>query len=221
MNRKLPLTRRRLIAGAAAVGVSNLVSRIAMTSPNETNLIVPAEEDRHERTFMQWPVNRKVHPEKAFLRLLQQTIADIANTVSEFELVTLLAAKEHHKQLRRMISGAVELWDIPTDDLWCRDSGPLFARQSDGSLAISHLQFNGWGEKQTHRHDGLIAARIAKQLGLPLIYSGLHGEAGGVEHDGHGQLMAHESSWINENRNPGMSRDEIEKRLLASYGAER
>ena len=188
-------------------------------SRNETSLLVPPEEDRHQRTFMQWPVNRQVYRESEFLRILQQTIADIANTISEFEPVTLLAAREDQKQARKSISDAVEIWDIPTDDLWCRDSGPLFARKPNGELVISHLQFNGWGGKQIHRRDGEIAARISERLDLPLIASGLNGEAGGVEHDGHGLLMAHESSWVNDNRNPGMSRDEIELRLLAAYGA--
>ncbi|MEN8443583.1 MAG: agmatine deiminase family protein [Cyanobacteria bacterium J06555_13] len=185
------------------------------------DLIVPHEEGPHERTFMQWPVNREIYRERAFLTLLQQAIADIANTISEFEVVTLLAAKKYHSQVRTMVSDAVEIWDISTDDLWCRDSGPLFAKKPDGKLAISHLQFNGWGEKQVHHCDGQIAARIAERLSLPLISSGLRGEGGGVEHDGHGLLMAHESSWVNKNRNRGMSRDEIEKRLLAAYGAER
>ncbi len=184
-------------------------------------LTVPSEESLHARTFMQWPVNRVVYRQDAFLKTVQQTIARIANTVAEFEPVVLLAAKEHHRHARTMISDAVDLWDIPTDDLWCRDSGPLFARMPDGSMAISHLQFNGWGEKQIHNHDGQIASLIAKRLDLPLINSGLKGEAGGVEHDGHGLLMAHESSWVNNNRNPDLSRDDIEARLLAAYGAER
>ena len=184
-------------------------------------LYVPPEEGRHTRTFMQWPVNKQVHPEREFLEILQQTIAEIANTISAFEPVTMLAAKKYHRPLRSRLSGAVTLWDIPTEDLWCRDSGPLFAKQSNGELIVSHLQFNGWGEKQVHEHDQRIAQKIAGQLGLPLINSGLKGEAGGVEHDGHGLLMAHESSWVNKNRNPGLSRDEIEKRLLVAYGADR
>lgn len=187
----------------------------------QPNLMVPAEEDHHARTFMQWPSNRKVHPERAFLDILQQTIADIANTIAEFEPVVLLAAKEDHAAARKRLSATVELWDIPTEDLWCRDSGPLFARRQGGKLAVSHIQFNGWGGKQVHKRDGPVAARVAERLGLPLIASGLKGEAGGVEHDGHGLLMAHESSWVNDNRNPGLSRDDIEKRLLAAYGAER
>lgn len=102
-------------------------------SKAESDLIVPPEEGPHERTFMQWPVNQKVYRKRAFLKVLQQTIADIANTISEFELVTLLAAKEYHNQARTIVSDAVEIWDIPTDDLWCRDSGPLFAKKSDGN----------------------------------------------------------------------------------------
>lgn len=204
----------------AAFCAAGLLGGHAMAE-NQAGLLVPPEESLHERTFMQWPVNREVHPEKAFLDLLQNTIADIANTIVEFEPVVMLAAKKDHANARRYLSEAIELWDIPTEDLWCRDSGPLFAKQANGKLAISHLQFNGWGAKQVHKHDGLVAKRIAEKLGIPLVASGLQGEAGGVEHDGHGLLMAHESSWVNENRNAGKSREYIEQKLLAAYGAQR
>ena len=113
---------------------------------------------------------------------------------------------------RRLLSDKVTLWDITTEDLWARDAGPLFAYDGE-DLVISHIQFNGWGKKQVHRRDSKIAARFAAHLDLPLIASGLRGEAGGVEHDGHGLLMAHESSWVNPNRNPGQSRQDIEERL--------
>lgn len=188
---------------------------------NETGLRVPAEEDRHQRTFMQWPNSRAVYDDAAFLGMTQATIAEIANTIAEFEPVTMLAAAEHHARIGRMVSGDVDLWDIPTEDLWCRDSGPLFARRPDGSLVVSHLQFNGWGNKQDDTHDSRIATRVAEPLGLPVIPSGLVGEAGGVDHDGQGLLIAHESSWVIDNRNPGLSRAEIEARLLAAYGATR
>jgi len=208
------------MTGSAAIGITGLTGQRTMADSSQTHL-VPAEEDRHARTFMQWPNNRRIHPETAFLDVLQQTIADIANTIAEFEPVVLLAASEDHAAARKRLSATVELWDIPTEDLWYRDAGPLFAKQQDGKLAVSHIQFNGWGRRQVHKRDGLVAARIAERLGLPLIPSGLKGEAGGVEHDGHGLLMAHESSWVNNNRNPGLSRDDIEKRLLGAYGAER
>lgn len=183
-------------------------------------LHVPPEESPHARTFMQWPVSRKVYRDPVFLRMTQRTIADIANTIAAFEPVTMLMHADDIPSARRKLSDAVEIWDIPTEDLWCRDAGPLFAFQ-DGNLAVSHIQFNGWGNQQVHKRDANIAASVAQRLGIPLINSGLIGEAGGVESDGHGTLLAHESSWVNANRNPDLSRGTIESRLLAAYGADR
>lgn len=180
---------------------------------------VPAEETPHAATFMQWPVNRRIYSDSVFLDTVQQTIADIANTIADFEPVILLMAKEHMASARTKLSGTIDIWDIPTDDLWCRDAGPLFAVGPNGQLAISNIQFNGWGEKQIHIHDARVATSVAQRLGLPVFSSGLYGEPGGVEHDGHGLLMAHESSWANDNRNPDLSRSEIEDKLLRAYGA--
>lgn len=213
------MQRRDFIGGM--VGISGLGALGAGAKAGPTGLAVPPEDAMHQRTFMQWPVSQIVHPDPVFRGMIQQTIADIANVISEFETVTLLMAPEFMDAARKKLSSDVEIWNIPTDDLWCRDAGPLFARKPDGGLAISHLQFNGWGGKQHPENDGLIAGKVAERLGLELISSGLTGEAGGVEHDGHGLLMAHESSWINPNRNPGLDRDEIGARLLAAYGAER
>ena len=210
------MNRRNFLIGACgATCVPGGAARSADT------LYVPPEEGPHQRTFMQWPVSRRVHSDPVFLEMLQQTIADIANAIVAFEPVVLLMADEHIAKARRLLSEDVEIWDIPTDDLWCRDAGPLFARRGDGSLVISHIQFNGWGAKQTHRNDGRIAESVAARLDLPIVSSGLTGEAGGVDHDGHGLLIAHESSWVIANRNPGLSRAEIEDRLLAAYGADR
>lgn len=188
---------------------------------SEGGLHVPPEEAPHQRTFMQWPNSRDVYDDAEFLRMTQATIADIANAISEHEPVNMLAAADHHARIGRMVSGAVELWDIPTEDLWCRDAGPLFAHHPDGSLVVSHLQFNGWGNKQVDAHDSQIATRVAERLGIPVVPSGIVGEAGGVDHDGHGLLIGHESSWVIDNRNPGLSRAEVEAHLLAAYGATR
>ncbi len=213
------MKRRKFIKQSSALGLVSLSSTIGLAATQ--SLHVPPEENPHELTFMQWPVSRKIYSDRYFLRLVQKTIANIANSIAGFEPVIMLAAKEDHIKARKQLSSKVELWDIPTEDLWCRDSGPLFAKQENGELAISHLEFNGWGGKQVHRRDGLIAKRIAERLDVPIISSGLKGEAGGVEHDGYGLLMAHESSWVNPNRNPGLTRNQIEQRLLKAYGAKK
>ncbi|MCE8545397.1 agmatine deiminase family protein [Ruegeria pomeroyi] len=210
--------RRDILRAGGAFGLMGMAGQAGAAG---AGFHVPPEEARHDRTFMQWPVNRRVHPDPVFLDMAQQTIADIANAIVAFEPVVILAAAEDHAGARRKLSDKVELWDIPTEDLWCRDAGPLFALDGQGGLAVSHIQFNGWGRKQVHRRDARIAEQVAQRLGLPLLPAGLRGEAGGVEQDGHGLLLAHESSWVNDNRNPGLSRAEIEARLLRAYGAQR
>ncbi len=208
--------RRTVLAGLSA---SALLPALPIMAQSQT-LHVPPEEDPHARTFMMWPVNRAVHLDAGFLEDLQGTIADIANAIVDFEPVVLLAAKADHGTARRLLDGRVELWDVPTEDLWARDAGPLFAWRGD-DLVVSHIRFNGWGDKQVHSRDGLVAQRVAERLGVPIVDSGVVGEADGVEHDGHGLLMAHESSWVNPNRNPSLSRAEVESRLLTAYGAGR
>ena len=215
------MTRRSLFRSAAAAGGLSLLPRGALAAgAGAQGFWFPEETDPHERTFMQWPVNRIVHDDPDFLFDLQGTIADIASTIAEFEPVVMLAAARFHNAIRKRVAGNVELWDIPTDDLWARDSGPSFVVDGKGGLALTQFNFNGWGGKQTHANDGKIAARVAEHLGLPVFDAGLVGEAGGVESDGHGTLIAHESSWVNRNRNKG-SKAEVEAMLLETMGAKK
>lgn len=181
---------------------------------------VPDEAAPHLRTFMQWPVSRRVYPDALFLETLQRAVARIANVIVEFEPVVMLTADSHHPSARRMLSSEVELWHVPTEDLWARDSGPLFINDGAGDQNIVTLNFNGWGGKQLHLHDGKVALRVARELGMPMVDFAVTGEPGGVESDGAGLLMAHESSWVNRNRNKA-PKDLIEERLLSAYGAER
>jgi agmatine deiminase len=101
---------------------------------------MPLESEPHERTFMQWPVNLDVY-DKASLRAVQKKIALIANTISQFEPVVMLASATAAKAARAQLGRAVEIWDIPTDDLWCRDSGPTFVKngcQTTGIAVAGH-----------------------------------------------------------------------------------
>lgn len=211
------MDRRTAMKGMAAMGMSMKAGALAA----QDGFYVPGEDAPHERTFMQWPVSRAVHRDRAFLQELQAAVARVANAIAAFEPVTILADATHHGDIRRAVSGSVELWDIPTEDLWCRDSGPIFVLDGAGGRAVRHIRFNGWGNRQVHLHDGLIAERVAAHLGLPLLPTPLKGEGGGIEWDGHGTLIAHESSWVNDNRNPVMDRDAVEAALLDAYGAQR
>lgn len=220
-NKANKVSRRAVLAGVGAALVASRAQPSRAMGPGVTRppgFYVPDEALRHERTFMQWPVSRQVHPEQDFLAYLQETIADIANAIVDFEPVVMLMDGQHERAARRLLSDQVEIWPIATEDLWARDSGPLFVVDGQGGLAIRQLNFNGWGGKQIHTADGQIAARVAQRMGLELLDNGLVGEPGGVETDGEATLIAHESSWVNPNRN-SQSKAEITALLKEAYGA--
>jgi len=218
------LSRRKFTKRASALAaLATFPSLSACAAPSEmtrTGFWMPEEAEPHERTFMQWPVSHNVHPDPVFLDMLQQSIADVANAIVAFEPVVMLMDERFKKSAQRKLSSVIEIWDIPTDDLWARDAGPCFVRNEAGELAVRHYNFNGWGNKQIHGNDGKIAAAVAEQLGLDLLDNGLVGEPGGLESDGAGTVIAHASSWVNDNRNTG-SMTEIEKLILEAVGGKK
>jgi agmatine deiminase len=177
---------------------------------------MPEESAPHERTFMQWPVEAAPYGGSEYLEEVQSSIAMLARTIAKFEPVVMFAAQKYHADILAETGGAVTVWDIPTNDLWARDSGPTFVT-SAGKLAVMDYNFNGWGNKQKHNHDAAIAELIAKRLGIEHVDSGIVGEAGGFEYDGHGTILAHASSWVNSNRNM-MSAAQIAERLQNAVG---
>jgi agmatine deiminase len=181
---------------------------------------LPLESDPHERTFMQWPAVQSIYGSRDDLDAVREVIALIANSIGRFEPVVLLARPEQAEDAKAWVKKGVEVWPMPVQDLWCRDAGPSFVVNAAGERAVSELGFNGWGGKQDHKDDALIAGRVAKKLGLMIFDNGIKGEGGGVETDGAGTLLAHASSWVNPNRNAG-TQEEVEKLLLDALGAEK
>lgn len=181
---------------------------------------MPLESERHARTFMQWPSRTAIYGSAKALEAVRSSIALIASTIAKFEPVVMLARPDQKAAVRKSLGTGIDVWPIATEDLWCRDSGPTFVRSASGELAVAELNFNGWGNKQSHHDDGRIASRVAENIGLKLFNSGVVGEGGGVETDGAGTLLAHESCWVNKNRNRG-SKEAIEARLLDALGGQK
>ncbi|MFG3056718.1 agmatine deiminase family protein [Kitasatospora sp. NPDC048239] len=176
---------------------------------------MPAEWRPHTRTFMAWPALESVWGDQ--LPAVRADIAHVAQAVAGFEPVVLMARPEQAAEARQLCGADVEVIDLPVDDLWARDTGPTFVT-GPGGLAGVDLNFNGWGNKQTHTEDGQVARRLLDRYGIRRIQAPITGEGGGIEVDGEGTLMATESSWDNENRNPGRSRDQIEAAFKELFG---
>lgn len=145
----------------------------------------------------------------------------IARTIAHYEPVVLCARdRDAARRARRWCGPNVTVIDtIPVDDCWMRDAGPIFRQTKDGSAGALGLGFNGWGEKQIYTNDALVAHRVARRVSARFELADIIGEGGGIENDGDGTLMATESAWVNDNRNPGKTRRQIERELLAEYGA--
>ncbi|OKI54447.1 agmatine deiminase family protein [Streptomyces sp. MJM1172] len=179
---------------------------------------VPLDTVRHTRTWMAWPDSSAVWGRK--LAGVQANIALIAKTIAKYEPVVMCANTAGAAKARGACGSAVTvITSIPVDDCWMRDSGPVFRTNGAGGLDAVGLNFNGWGNQQTHAKDSLVAARIAAHVGVPFTTAGFVGEGGAVETDGAGTLMATRSSIINPDRNPGLSQERIEAAMCAAFGA--
>ncbi len=186
------------------------------------NFYAPAEESPHARTWMCWPSTQSIYDDNsAYFEDVQETIGRLAATIAENEPVAMLADSSIHALASKLCGPKVQLIDIPTDDMWSRDCGPVFVIDKSGEKAVVDFNFNGWGNRQQHDLDGKVSIAIANYMDYPYFKASVVGEGGGIEYDGQGTLILTESCWVNDNRNPGMSRDEIEAKLKATLGVEK
>ncbi|SDZ27554.1 agmatine deiminase [Amycolatopsis xylanica] len=181
--------------------------------PQSAARMIGAEWDEHVRTLMSWPASNSIW--KGDLAGARDDIAALAKAIAAYEPVVLMARPEHAEDAQRACGNDVEVVPIPVDDLWARDTVPVFV---GGSAAVD-FNFNGWGNKQKpHDKDAAVARTVLEKYGITRIETPLVAEGGSFETDGAGTLMATESSLVNDNRNPGKTRQQIEDELKRILG---
>lgn len=154
----------------------------------------------------------------------QEQMAAFANAVAETGQRVVLAVHDaaNEARARALVSAAVELERHPYGDIWIRDTGPIVMIDRDGSRYAQRFAFNGWGGKYDDMEgDQEVGASLARAAGLPVRTADWVLEGGAVDSDGTGLIVTTEECLLNPNRNPGLSRDEIEARLRRDLGAER
>ncbi|MEQ9491418.1 MAG: agmatine deiminase family protein [Alphaproteobacteria bacterium] len=190
--------------------------------PSDEGYFAPAEEAPHARTWLAWASTKGIYGSSlAYYEDVLETQGRLAAAIAENEPVTMMAGRDHHETVRRLCGPKVDIVDIPTDDMWTRDNGPIFLNADDGRRAVLDLNYNGWGGKQVHEADRRIASSIADLLGRPYFKAGICGEGGGIEFDGEGTLILTDSCWVNDNRNPGLTQADIEAELKVCLGVEK
>ncbi|WP_255368473.1 agmatine/peptidylarginine deiminase [Agromyces sp. CF514] len=173
-----------------------------------------AEWEPHELTVMSWPTEAIWGED---LQDVRDDLASVAAAIAAYEPVVLLASPGDEEDAAYAVGDDVEILTVPVDDLWARDTVPVFVEGPAGIEGVD-LNFNGWGGKQFHEHDAGVGAAVLAEFGIPRVVASLVAEGGSLETDGQGTLLVTESSIVNDNRNPGLWRDEIEQRLMDLLG---
>ncbi len=151
----------------------------------------------------------------------KQEYAATANAIAAFEPVTMVAFPGQAAEVRAACSAAVDVLELPIDDSWLRDSGPIITVDGHGGRRGVDFVFNSWGERFTpFDKDAAIAGALLDALGIPALSSPMVLEGGSITVDGEGTLITTEQCLLNPNRNPGMSKEQIEQELRRTLGVE-
>ncbi|MEZ6119042.1 MAG: agmatine deiminase family protein [Pirellulaceae bacterium] len=187
----------------------------ATESPAELGYRWPAEWEPQQATWLSWPRNPETWP-GAFDAAVEE-YAHFAKVVAEFQEVHILAggdavmesAAAHMEGIPQ-----VHLHEIPTNDSWIRDHGPIFLTSQDEQIqpALIDWRYNAWGGKYPpFTNDDKVPERIAMAEDRRRFASHLIIEGGAIETNGHGLLMTTSSCVMNPNRNPNVLQSEIEE----------
>jgi len=181
---------------------------------------MPPEWHAHERTWVAFPHHGYTLGETEDEQLAaRKTWAEVANRASDYEPVTVVAHPNDVHLAKKYLSSQVEIAEIEIDDAWIRDSGPTFVFD-EGKLAAVDWIFNGWGAQSwaTYDKDAQLASRLADHLGIKAHRSSLVNEGGGIHVDGRGKVLMTETVQLGAERNPGLSKAEVEAEIHSQLG---
>lgn len=184
----------------------------------------PAEWEQHSAVVTAWPSaadlwEENLEPARTEVAGLVRAIADGGRG----ERVILLVATDEARRSAEAadLGPGVELVSMPFGDIWLRDTGPLVVVDEAGAASAVGFRFNGWGGKYVLEHDAEVAGRVAALIGLEIARADWVLEGGAIDVDGTGIALTTEECLLHENRNPGLSRAEVEARLAADLGLDR
>jgi agmatine deiminase len=186
----------------------------------EATLRMPPEWHPQAWLWIGFPHDAEEWP--GFLEPAQEQIAAFANAVAESGQEVRLVVRDEANRARAaaLCSAAVKLEMRRFGDVWLRDTGPLVVRQ-EGRWVAKRFGFNGWGGKYLMDGDQEIGAELADDAGLGIETADWVLEGGAIDGDGTGLVVTTEQCLLNPNRNPALSRGEIEARLARDLGFDR
>ncbi|WP_160690614.1 agmatine deiminase family protein [Clostridium sp. C2-6-12] len=179
--------------------------------PKDFNYKMPAEWEAHERTFISWPVKDSMcHPDNH--ESVCAGYAGFIKAIAEFEPVSVLVNPNELENVKKLFEEPnIELLPIEHNDAWLRDNGPTFVIDEEGNRAGVNWNFNAWGGKYAPWDlDDEVAPKILEHYNIKKFDAPLVMEGGSLHTDGEGTLLTTEECLLNPNRNPGLTREQIE-----------
>jgi agmatine deiminase len=190
--------------------------------PARDGYAMPAEWAEHARTWMCWPCRTEAWGGPEGLLRAKQAVARVARAISSFEPVVMAVRAQDSAEPKLACSGRIETFEVMLDDSWSRDIGPTFLGHAQGRKAAVQWQFNAWGNKyHPYNHDAEFATKAAAAIDTLVYPAPLVCEGGAIHVDGEGTLLTTEQCLLNENRNPNLTRQQIEERLALFTGVRR
>jgi agmatine deiminase len=195
-------------------------------TPRQDEFRMPGEFEPHAGCWMLWP--ERPDNWRLGAKPAQRAFAAIAATIARFEPVTMGVSAAQFRNARQMLPASVRVVELASNDAWMRDCGPTFVVKTwgeavEGEAAVAGVDwdFNAWGGLQGGLYfpwdqDELVARKVLEIERLPRYKAPLVLEGGSIHVDGQGTLLTTEECLLNPNRNPHLSRAEIET-LLADY----
>ncbi len=189
---------------------------------------MPAEWEPHEATWLSWPHRDGISFPGSYQRVMP-TFAKMAAALAESEIVRInVKNAEQEDYIRTLLKAApperIEFHHIPTNEPWCRDHGPVFLRRKQKpALAIVDFGYNAWGWKYPPcDDDDDVPTQVGKNLGIEVFDCGdFILEGGSIDVNGEGALLTTESCLLNPNRNPDLTREDIEGKLRDWLGVKK
>lgn len=199
----------------------------ASGSPAMLGYRMPAEWEPHAATWLSWPHKEASWPGN--FAPIPRIWAEIVRALSPHETVRVLVNDAAMAALARDLctsAGAaleqVDFHVITTNDAWMRDHGPTFlTRVRDGRTELAAVDwiYNAWGAKYPPwDHDDVVPLEIAALLGIPVFAPGIVLEGGSIDVNGCGTVLTTEQCLLNPNRNPRLTRRDIEAALRQYLG---
>ena len=190
-------------------------------TPAADGFWMPAEFEPHAGCWMLWP--ERVDNWREAARPAQRAFAAVATAISELEPVTVGASTAQYTAARAMLPENVRVLEIAHDDCWMRDVGPTFVVNRHGDVRGVDWHFNAWGGLNGGLYfpwdqDDLVARKVLETEGRPRYRAPFINEGGAIHVDGQGTALVTEECLLNPNRNPRLSRTQIEAYLRAYLG---